>query len=293
MVKWRGRRQSTNVEDARGAATVAGGGLIIMLLRLIVGRFGIRGIVILVAGFFALTAMGVNPMALLSGQTGGAPSGQQTAGNDDDYKFVAVILAETEETWGRIFQQSGQQYRPPILKLFSGQTNSACGFATSASGPFYCPADQKVYLDTRFFRELSERFGAPGDFAGAYVIAHEVGHHVQTVTGVSAQVREAQSRSNKVEQNALQVRMELQADCYAGIWAHDASRVDILEPGDIEEGLRAARAIGDDTLQRQAGRKVQPHTFTHGSSEQRMRWFQIGYTSGDINQCDTFQARNL
>lgn len=293
MVKWRGRRQSTNVEDARGAATVAGGGLVIMLLRLIVGRFGIRGIVILVAGFFALTAMGVNPMALLSGQTGGVPSGQQTTSNDDDYKFVAVILAETEETWGRVFQNSGQQYRPPVLKLFSGKTNSACGFATSASGPFYCPADQKVYLDTSFFSELSQRLGAPGDFAGAYVIAHEVGHHIQTITGISAQVREAQSRSNKVEQNALQVRMELQADCYAGIWAHDANRVNILEAGDIEEGLRAARAIGDDTLQRQAGRKVQPHTFTHGSSEQRMRWFQIGYASGDVNQCDTFQTRNI
>ncbi len=293
MVKWRGRRESTNVEDARGAATVAGGGLIIMLLRLIVGRFGIRGIVFLAVGFFALTAIGVNPMALLSGQSGAPPSGQQTAANDDEYKFVAVILAETEDTWGRIFQSAGQQYQAPALKLFTGQVNTACGFASSASGPFYCPADQKVYLDTSFFGELSQRFGAPGDFAGAYVIAHEVGHHVQTITGTSAEVRQAQSRASKVDQNALQVRMELQADCYAGIWAHDARRTDILDPGDIEEGLRAAAAIGDDALQRQAGRKVQPHTFTHGSSEQRMRWFQTGYSTGDVNRCDTFQTSSL
>ena len=290
MVKWRGRQQSSNVEDGRGAATtIAGGGVILMLLRLIVGRFGIRGIVLLVAGFFVLTALGYNPMALLQGQTGAPAPSTQTAANDDDYQFVSVILAETEDTWGRIFRENGSQYDAPILVLFSGQVNSACGFASSASGPFYCPADQKVYLDTSFFNELSQRFGAPGDFAGAYVIAHEVGHHVQTITGTSAQIRQAQQRASKAESNLLQVRMELQADCYAGIWAHDADFQDrILEAGDIEEGLRAAAAIGDDTLQRNAGRRVTPESFTHGTSEQRQRWFYAGYRTGDVNACDTF-----
>ena len=263
MVKWRGRKQSSNVEDGRGAATtVAGGGMILMLLRLIVGRFGIRGIVILVAGFFVLTALGYNPMALLQGQTSAPAPATQTAASDENYQFVSVILGETEDTWGRIFRENGAAYDEPTLRLYSGQVTSACGFATAAAGPFYCPADQKVYLDTSFFRELSERFGAPGDFAAAYVIAHEVGHHVQTITGTSAKVRQAQQRASKTESNALQVRMELQADCYAGIWAHDADFQDrILEQGDIEEGLRAAAAIGDDTLQRNAGRRVTPGKF--------------------------------
>ena len=294
MVKRAGRRQSTNVEDGRGAAAVAGGGVIIMLLRLIVGRFGIRGIIILVAAFFALTAIGINPMALISGEQAqvSQPSAR-TGDNDAELAFVRTALAETEDTWTRIFAENGSQYPAPKLRLFTNQVNSACGFASSAAGPFYCPADQKIYLDTSFFTELSQRFGAPGDFAAYYVIAHEVGHHVQTITGISAKVRQAQSRANQKEQNLLQVRMELQADCYAGIWAHDARNIDILEPGDIDEGLRAAEAIGDDAIQRNAGRPVNPHTFTHGSSEQRQRWFQIGYQYGDVNRCDTFATNDL
>jgi len=294
MVRRAGRRQSTNVEDGRGAAAVAGGGMIIMLLRLIVGRFGIRGILFLVVGFFALSAAGINPMNLISGQQGQITQPTaQTGSDDEELQFVRIVLAETEDTWAKIFAQNGSQYPAPTLRLYSSQVNSACGFASSAAGPFYCPADQKIYLDTSFFRELSQRFGAPGDFAAYYVIAHEVGHHVQTVTGTSAKVREAQARSNKREQNLLQVRMELQADCYAGIWAHDAKRAAILEPGDIDEGLRAAEAIGDDALQRNAGRPVTPHTFTHGSSEQRQRWFTRGFQGGDVNQCDTFATDNL
>ncbi len=293
MVKWRGRRQSSNVEDGRGAATIAGGGLVIMLLRLVVGRFGIRGVVLLAIGFFALTAMGVDPLALLNGQVAGTQTTQREPADDAEFQFVGTILAETEDTWGRIFEEAGGRYEPPVLRLYSGQVNSACGFATAAAGPFYCPADQKVYLDTRFFTELSERFGAPGDFAAAYVIAHEVGHHIQTVTGTAGQVRQAQANADEAGRNALQVRLELQADCYAGIWAHEARRIDILEPGDIEEGLRAAAAIGDDTLQRNAGRRVTPESFTHGSSKQRQRWFQIGYQTGDVNACDTFAAESI
>lgn len=293
MVRRAGRRRSSNVEDGRGAATVAGGGIVIMLLRLIVGRFGIRGIIILVAGFFVLTSLGYNPMALLQGQQQTVQPSSPSQSSDEELEFVQIALAETEETWTRIFAESGSQYPAPKLRLFTGQVTSACGPASSAAGPFYCPADQKIYLDTSFFTELSNRFGAPGDFAAYYVIAHEVGHHIQTITGISADVRKAQSRASQLEQNQLQVKMELQADCYAGIWAYDARRINILEPGDIDEGLRAAEAIGDDALQRNAGRPVSPHTFTHGSSEQRMRWFQIGYTTGNVNRCDTFSAQSL
>ncbi|MEL7486609.1 MAG: neutral zinc metallopeptidase [Pseudomonadota bacterium] len=295
MVQWRGRRQSTNVEDARGAAgAAAGGGVILIILRLVIGRFGIRGVVFLVAGFFILTAVGVDPMALLQGQTATRQASRAPAADDDDFQFVGVILAETENTWEQIFAENGARYAPPTLKLYTGEVRSACGAATSAAGPFYCPADQKVYLDTSFFRELSQRFGAPGDFAGAYVIAHEVGHHIQTITGTSGKVRQAQRLAGQAESNALQVRMELQADCYAGVWAHDADFEDrILEAGDIEEGLRAAAAIGDDTLQRNAGRRVTPESFTHGTSEQRQRWFYAGYQSGDVNACDTFADRAL
>ena len=297
MVKWRGRRQSSNVEDRRGQSPTAmgsgaGAGAALMVARFVLGRFGIRGVMFLAVAFFGLTAMGLNPLALLSGQPQAPRQTTQTsAGNDEAFQFVGVILAETEDTWNDIFRSNGSQYQPPRLELFSGATRSACGSASSASGPFYCPADQKVYLDTTFFNELSQRFGAPGDFAAAYVIAHEVGHHVQTITGTSSKVRQAQSRARKTEQNALQVRMELQADCYAGIWAHKADReARILEEGDIEEGLRAAAAIGDDTLQRNAGRRVTPESFTHGSSEQRQEWYYRGYRTGDVNQCDTFNG---
>ena len=291
MVKWRNREGSRNIEDRRGAVGAAGlSGLAILIIRFVFSRFGIGGVAVLVGGFFALRAVGVDPLALLSGQppTG---SGQLTAQDEEAGDFSSVILRETERTWDTRFADAGARYAPPRMVLFSNQTQSGCGFASSATGPFYCPADQTVYLDTNFFAQLSQRFGAPGDFAAAYVIAHEVGHHVQTITGISQEVRQAQARASQVEQNALQVRMELQADCYAGVWAPDARN--LLEAGDIEDGLRAASAIGDDALQRQAGREVKQESFTHGSSEQRVRWFTKGYQDGDVAGCDTFAASAL
>lgn len=294
MVKWRGRRQSSNVEDRRGAATAAGGaGVVFMLLRFVVGRFGIRGVVILAVIAGGLFMAGMNPLALLEGR----PAGRQAAAPADDepIKFVSVILAETEDVWSKLFADAGGDYPEPTLVMFSRSVSSACGYASSAAGPFYCPGDRQLYLDASFFSELAERFGVPGDFAAAYVIAHEVGHHVQTVTGISNEVRAAQQRAqSEGEANALQVRMELQADCYAGVWAHHADRMsNLLDEGDIEEGLAAAEAIGDDTLQRNAGRRVTPESFTHGTSAQRQRWFTNGYRSGDVAACDTFNASAL
>ncbi len=293
MVKWRGRRQSRNVEDRRGAAAAGGAGMILMLLRFIVGRFGIRGVIILAVVGAGLYMAGVNPLALLQGQ----PAGQQAAEpiDDETSQFVRVVLAETEDVWSRLFAAAGGDYPEPTLVMFSGSVSSACGYASAAAGPFYCPADQKLYLDASFFSELAQRFGAPGDFAAAYVIAHEVGHHVQTVTGTSREVRSAQQRAQgEGEANALQVRMELQADCYAGVWAHHADRTsNLLDEGDIEEGLAAAAAIGDDTLQRNAGRRVTPESFTHGTSAQRQHWFSKGYRSGDVAACDTFSTSAL
>ena len=288
MVKREGRRQSRNVEDRRGAAAAGGAGVIFLLLRCIVGRFGIRGIAILAVVGVGLYMAGVNPMALLQGQTVASQSAEPI--DDETSRFVRTALAETEDVWSSLFAAAGSDYPEPTLVMFSGGVNSACGYASAAAGPFYCPADQKLYLDASFFQELSERFGAPGDFAAYYVIAHEVGHHVQTVTGISNEVRSAQQRAQgEGEQNALQVKMELQADCYAGIWAHHADRMaNILEDGDIEEGLRAAAAIGDDTLQRNAGRRVTPESFTHGSSAQRQEWFTRGFRTGDVGACDTF-----
>lgn len=298
MVKWRGREKSDNVEDRRGAVGAAGlGTLGFLIIRFVLGRFGLVGIIALAGGYFALRQIGIDPLALLNGQVAmvnGGASGELSEADRDAGDFVAVILKETETAWTSRFAAAGARYRTPGLVLFSQSTSSGCGPASASMGPFYCPADQKVYLDTTFFDELSRRFGAPGDFAAAYVIAHEVGHHVQTITGISDQVRAAQGRANTVESNGLQVRMELQADCYAGIWANDADRTaGILEDGDIEEGLRAATAIGDDALQRQAGRAVKQETFTHGSSDQRVRWFTIGYRQGDIADCDTFSTDRL
>lgn len=291
MVKWRGREGSRNVIDSRGARAAGGSGLAFVVVRLILSRFGIAGVAVLGVVFVGLSALGVNPLALLSG---GAPAGGPVSAADEEAgEFVSVILRETEIVWDERFAAAGSRYEAPSLVLFTGGVQSACGGASSAAGPFYCPADRRVYLDTSFFAELAERFGAPGDFAAAYVVAHEVGHHIQTVTGVSAEVRAAQARANQEEANALQVRMELQADCYAGLWSHDADRTrGLLEPGDIEEGLRAASAIGDDTLQRNAGRRVTPESFTHGTSEQRMRWFRRGYDSGNVEACDAFSAAN-
>jgi len=292
MVDWRGRRQSRNVEDRRGAAA-GGAGVILFLLRLIIGRFGIRGILILGVIGVGLYFAGVNPIALLQQQT--TSSGPAEPIDDEASQFVRTILAETEDVWSKIFADAGADYPEPTLVLFTGGGATGCGYASSSVGPFYCPVDRKVYLDPAFFAELKQRFHVPGDFPGAYVIAHEVGHHVQTVTGISNEVSAAQQRAHgEAEVNALQVRMELQADCYAGIWAHYADRYsNFLEPGDIEEGLAAAAAIGDDALQRNAGQEVNPDGFTHGTSAQRQRWFSEGYKTGDVNACDTFNAASL
>ncbi|MEQ1932116.1 MAG: neutral zinc metallopeptidase [Parvularculaceae bacterium] len=289
MVKWRGREGSKNVEDRRGLGAAAGiSGLAILILRFVMSRWGLGGVAVLVAGFFALQAVGVDPLALLSGQPASGKT-ELTEADQEAGQFVSVVLAETEAVWSDYFARSGQDYPEPKLVMFSGQVQSACGTASAAAGPFYCPMDRQVYLDTNFFDELARRFGAPGDFAAAYVVAHEVGHHVQTITGVADQVRQAQSRASQEEGNALQVKMELQADCYAGVWAKSAQQKrDFLEPGDIEEGLKAAAAIGDDTLQKNAGRRVTPESFTHGSSEQRQQWFYRGYESGEPDDCDTF-----
>jgi predicted metalloprotease len=275
-MRWEGGRRSTNIEDRRGLGmgTIGGGGI---------------GMLLIVLAVSCLT--GTNPLALLQmaeqvapQQTQQVPTGAPA--NDPAAEFVAVVLGDTEETWSRIFQSAGRQYQEPVLVLFDGQVQSACGGASAASGPFYCPADRKVYLDLSFFRELDQRFGAPGDFAAAYVIAHEVGHHVQTLLGISGQVRSQQEQSRSGA-NQLSVAMELQADCLAGVWGHHANRKQLLDAGDVDEGLKAAAAIGDDRLTR--GR-VSPESFTHGTSEQRARWLRQGLSSGDINSCDTFKT---
>ena len=250
---------------------------------------GIGGLVLLLL-VSALT--GTNPLDLINST---APQEQTTGTSgirDDDpqARFISVVLADTEETWGEVFRQRGEAYTPPILVLFTGATQSACGVGREEMGPFYCPADRKVYLDLTFFRELDERFGAPGDFAQAYVVAHEVGHHIQTLTGISDQVTRARESSSERGANALSVRLELQADCYAGVWGYYANRRGLLEAGDAEEGLRAAAAIGDDTLQRQAQGRVVPESFTHGSADERVRWLRRGLESGDLGACNTFAA---
>jgi uncharacterized protein len=270
--------QSTNVEDRRGFGVsrgLAGG--------------GIGTIAIVLIGLF----FGIDPTVLLQGNvdTTPPPQVQQQGGNDEMRQFVSGVLASTERTWGEIFRRHGQEYQEPKLVLFSGAVESACGFAQSASGPFYCGQDSKVYIDLEFFRELRERFKAPGDFAQAYVIAHEIGHHVQNQLGVMKKVGELQRRSGRAQANALSVRVELQADCFAGIWAGTANRErKILEEGDVEEGLNAAAQIGDDRIQKRTQGYVVPEGFTHGSAQQRVRWFRRGLESRDINQCDTFSA---
>lgn len=257
-------------------------------------RFGLGTIAVLVIGYF----LGINPLTMLGLLQGTQPltdSGPAPAAGtptDAAADFVAAVLGETEEAWTTIFAQNGAQYVAPTLVLFTGQVNSACGFASAASGPFYCPGDQKVYIDLAFYEQLEREFQAPGDFAKAYVLAHEVGHHVQTITGTSKEVRAAQARVSQTEQNQLQVNMELQADCYAGIWAHYADRTrNILEAGDIDEGLRAAAAVGDDTIQERVQGRVVPESFTHGSAEQRAGWFKRGFAGGTVQDCDTFNAR--
>jgi predicted metalloprotease len=277
--------ESQNVEDRRGfrvSRGVAGG--------------GIGGIaLVLIALFF-----GVDPSAILQGGPQSnvsqepVPSAQSPGVRDEGREFVSRVLGSTERTWGEIFQRAGRQYVQPKLVLFTGQIQSACGFAQAAAGPFYCGDDQRVYIDLAFYRELRERFQAPGDFAQAYVIAHEVGHHVQNLLGLMEKIQARQRRASEREANALSVRLELQADCLAGIWANFANRErKILEPGDIQEGLNAAAQIGDDNLQKRAQGYVVPEGFTHGSAAQRVSWFRRGIESGDLKQCDTFSTRTV
>ncbi|HWV63662.1 MAG TPA: neutral zinc metallopeptidase [Oxalicibacterium sp.] len=286
-MKWEGNRESDNVEDRRGS----GGGLPFG------GRsIGIGTIVIALLGSYFF---GVNPATILSLLSGGPvqvsqESAQKPPADDPVAKFVSVVLADTEDVWGQIFRENGGQYQRPKLVLFSGRTSTACGVGETATGPFYCPGDQKVYLDLEFFQTMRNRFHVASDFAEAYVIAHEVGHHVQNLTGISEKVAQMQRSTSERKANALSVRVELQADCFAGVWAYHANEVrSILESGDVESALKAASAIGDDTLQRQAQGVVVPDSFTHGTSEQRVRWFKRGIGSGDLNTCNTFAAKQL
>jgi uncharacterized protein len=282
-MRWIGGRQSINVEDRRGAGGMAVGGGI--------GSIVIALIVYLLGGDPSV----VTERAPAPSQTGSrSQTGQYTSPQEDSLKqFVSVVLAGTEDTWNALFQKQGMDYREPRLVLFSGQVQSACGMAGAAVGPFYCPMDSKVYIDLSFYRQLRERLGAPGDFAQAYVIAHEVGHHVQNLLGISDQVHNAQQRMSKAEANELSVRLELQADYLAGVWAHHAEKQGILETGDVEEAMNAASAIGDDRLQMQSQGYVVPDAFTHGTSEQRMRWFRLGLERGDLEGGDTFAEGTL
>ncbi len=289
-MRWKRGRRSDNVVDARGSGSRMGGGK-----GLTLGGVAIVVIVGLLSGQDPMQILGQLVGQAMQGGSVSAPQRSTPAANDEQSEFVRAVLGDTEDTWREIFQGANRQYKDPTLVLFRGGVNSACGFANSAVGPFYCPGDQRVYIDLAFFRELEQRFGAAGDFAQAYVIAHEVGHHVQTLLGVSAKVNAARQRGERVEgANGLLVRQELQADCLAGVWAyHGQQRHDWLEPGDIEEALNAANAIGDDRLQKQARGQVVPDSFTHGTSEQRVRWFKTGFDGGDVGRCDTFKATRL
>ncbi|KQO82245.1 neutral zinc metallopeptidase [Rhizobium sp. Leaf262] len=295
-MQWRGRRQSDNIEDRRGMSAGGGGGG--FRLPTGGGRGGGIGIGGLVVILLISWALGINPLTLLSGgdvsmdggsqqTTGTRPQGQSS---DETTAFVRTVLAETEDTWGKIFAASNETYEKPTLVLFAGQVRSGCGTASSASGPFYCPQDRKVYLDTNFFRELDQRFGASGDFAQAYVIAHEVGHHIQNLTGVLPEFNRQRQGMSETDANKMSVRVELQADCYAGIWGKSTQQKGILEAGDLEEALNAAHQIGDDTLQKQTQGYVVPDSFNHGTSAQRAEWFRRGFESGRIEDCDTFSA---
>ena len=300
-MRWREMRRSRNVEDRRGGnssgsrtggrrggglgrgAKIGGGGMIALLL---LGLFLGKDLTGLVSG-------GAGPMIGNSGTQ--SPGGSSTStrnlpANDDAAQFVSAIMATTEDVWTPLFQQYGKQYQPPKLVLFQDGVRSACGYTSSAAGPFYCPGDYQAYIDLDFFGEL-QRMGAGGDFAGAYVLAHEVGHHVQNLLGVSMSVQRKQRQVSKVESNRLSVLAELQADCYAGVWAHHAhKKMQLLEPGDLEEGMNAAAKIGDDHLMKSAGRRVRPESFTHGSSAQRQKWLLLGLQTGDPNKCDTFRS---
>jgi len=302
-MRWKDGRRSDNVEDRRGQSpgyAAAGAGAAPLLLRFLPMMIRSKtGRVILVVGLLAIFGgklLGIDVLSMFLGGGGvaTAPAQQSREFSQQEQEladFVSVVLADTEDTWRQVFIQQGRSYREPTLVLFSGRVNSACGLASAAVGPFYCPGDQKLYIDLSFFNDLKVRHGAPGDFAQAYVVAHEVGHHVQTLLGISQQVQQAGRGRSKAQVNALSVRQELQADCFAGLWGHAANQQrQLLDPGDLEEALRAATAIGDDRLQSEAGGQVVPDSFTHGSSAQRVKWFKRGFESGDINACDTFSA---
>ncbi len=288
-MKWEGNRQSDNVEDRRGS----GGGMPVFGGRSI----GIGTIVVALLGGWVL---GISPMTILGLLSGGNPAQVQQApaqrppADDTMARFVSTVLADTEDVWQEVFRQRGSNYQQPRLVLFRGATPTACGAGQAAMGPFYCPADQKVYIDLGFYETLKNRLGAPGDFAQAYVIAHEVGHHVQNLLGISTKVDQMRGRVGQAELNRLSVRLELQADCFAGVWAHHAQNArQILEQGDVEEAMNAAAKIGDDALQRAGGGAVVPDSFTHGTSAQRQRWFHTGLQHGSLKSCDTFAARTL
>ena len=292
-MKWEGNRESDNVEDRRDDGGSSGGG----------GGFGGRSIgigsiaIALVASYF----LGVSPMTVLNLLSGGSPAPQTQSApahkppaDDRMAAFVSTVLADTEDVWKDIFSQGGTTYTEPKLVLFRGATATACGQGQAAMGPFYCPSDQKVYIDLGFYETLKKRLGAPGDFAQAYVIAHEVGHHVQNLLGISAQMDQRRGRVSQAQYNALSVRLELQADCFAGVWANHAQAArQLLEQGDVEEAMNAAAKIGDDALQRSSGGQVVPESFTHGTSAQRQRWFDMGLKNGSVKRCDTFSARVL
>lgn len=284
-MRWENRRESLNVEDRRGQGPMRMAGLPIR------GKTGVILLVaVLVAGYF-----GYDLTPLLTGMGGGGMGLQSTAqapaGNDELARFTKVALGTTEETWSDIFRRAGREYAPATLVLYSGATDTACGYGQSAMGPFYCPADHKVYIDLAFYNDMERKLGGGGDFALGYVLAHEIGHHVQNQLGISDQVRRQMRGASEKEANRLSVMQELQADCFAGVWGNRMSRQGILESGDLEEALNTASAIGDDRLQRQATGRVVPDSFTHGTSRQRLAWFKRGFDSGDIGQCNTFAAR--
>lgn len=285
-MRWKTGRRSSNVEDRRGrrvsrrASAIGGGGIGMVVLALVAMYFGVDPSIVLQGG---MPSAGVESTARL-------PSARE----NEMAEFTSVVLADTEDSWNALFRSMDRRYQEPNLVLFTGRVESACGLGQAAMGPFYCPGDSKVYIDLSFFDDLRSRHGAPGDFAQAYVIAHEVGHHVQNLLGISSKVHQARREMSKEEGNELSVRQELQADCFAGVWAHHADRArSILEVGDVEEALRAASQIGDDRLQRQAQGYVVPESFTHGSSQQRVRWFKHGIRTGAPAECDTFAARTL
>jgi predicted metalloprotease len=310
-MRWKGRRQSSNVEDRRAASPgglgglrgTGGGGGLLRLLPVLLRVLGVRGTLVAAVAVGALLYFGGGDLGSLVGgldgglQTGPGPTTSEIEASPAEaelVQFVSVVLADTEDTWHALFEVEGRRYEEPRLVLFRGAVESACGLGQAAMGPFYCPADRRVYLDLGFFDELGRRHGAPGDFAQAYVIAHEVGHHVQTLLGISAKVHEARQAVSTEDANRLSVRQELQADCFAGIWGHHADRSRrLLEEGDVDEALNAASAIGDDRLQRQGRGFVVPESFTHGSSAQRVRWFRVGLESGRLADCNTFAASEL